>query len=171
MKKIALLCALVMYVALSAQNLTMNELYNLRQQSLSQVDSYLKKKGWSFVKGAEPGYNKMGSAFYEYHTYDDVPTISYLYSRAGVRRVMLRMKSEELYDEYLTELTTQSGRPEAKKDALGGLVKIFKGKTTTFCLTEANVSSSSGAKSMLYFVTLYANRDFETQVRHKFTDL
>lgn len=170
MKKIALLCALVMYVTLSAQNLTMNELYNLRQQSLNQVDSYLKEKGWSFMNGVEPGYNKMGSAMYEYQTYDDEPIFTYVHGRSGVRRILLKIKSEEVYREYLTELTEKSGAPVEKKYRRGGIVKIFKGTTTTFCLIETD-DSTSGTKDPIYFVTLYANRDFDTQVREKLVGL
>lgn len=157
MKKILLTVLLFVFVGLSAQNLSLNELISLRKMSLPEAEMYLSKKGWRYSEGESD--DKVISAEFIFNS-NGSPSIgeAFLALMYGNTQKVLGMQfvSSKSYNEYLSTLQELNIKLVSSGiDESGALMKEYKGATTTFLLRTSKMKKGS---IVSYYITIKGNR-------------
>lgn len=167
MKKILLTILLFVFVGLSAQNLSLNELIALRKMDLDGVESFLTKKGWHYKTGESPEEGKLGMAHFVYGTAGDFDYaesfLTFYYPVYGENRIGIQIGKSQKATEYLEAIKRFAPSPINTKVENGNLIKIYAGATTTFEFTTTKTRNSFGDDLASWFLFIVENEDYETQ--------
>lgn len=167
MKKILLAVLLFVFVGLSAQNLSLNELISLRKMDLDQAETFLTDKGWNYKGGSTPDEGTMGIAKFVYTRRGDFnyaeSFLYFYYSSFGQNRVNIQINNKAKYLEYLTGIKKFAPSPINTKVEGDDLVKIYAGKTTTFEVTTSTGDNRYGETGSVWLLLIVENSDYENQ--------
>lgn len=166
MKKILFFLSFFLYVGLSAQNLSLNELIALRRMELADAENFLTNKGWHYKEGTAPDGEKLGVALFVYRPKSDYKQaesfIAYYYQEDGTRRLSIQIHTQAKYLEYLAGVNKFAPSPLNTKIKEGSLVKIYVGSTTTFHFITTARNNGLGSTGSVWKLYLVENSDYES---------
>lgn len=164
MKKNLLFVLFFLCVGLSAQNLSLNELIEMRKESLEEVETNLTRKGWQYNTGKEPTENSLGISRFVYlpkGSYNFAESfLNFYYNTFKESRIHIQVSNQSKYLEYLEAAKKIAIIPVYSKIDNGNLVKIYVGSTTTFEFTTSNTRSSSGEIVSIWKLLIAENEDY-----------
>jgi hypothetical protein len=156
MKKILALFLFLFAFIAKSQNITLDELINLKKHNLAYVEEYLTKKGWRYMGSEEEKYYDVTMFAYSssYNPYDFSVIFCNLipYSDSTIS-VGIMTANRDKYTNYLDRIKSFGCKlidSSTEKDALK---KVYKGATTTFEVTIYNTP--------LYTIFIYSNEDYD----------
>ncbi len=120
-----------------AQNLTVDQVLNLRTKSLSYIDEYLTTKKWSMISAEEPIDEKMGMVSFAYNKsiYDDKAEsfINFYYSSISnlYNRISIQVNKSSNYNIYIARIKALGYKLQKSFVEDGDLVKIYQSSNTT----------------------------------------
>ena len=169
MKKIFSFILFSISTLCNSQNLTLDELVSLRKKSLVSVEESLSVKGWNYIKGDSPEFDKLGSATFAYKksSYDDKAQsfITYFYSdNSTEKKISIQINSKEKYTSYLTKIKALGCKLIDSEMSEGSIIKTYQGKTTTFKIEVTTVIEEfSSSTKTLYYIVLLDNKYYNRQ--------
>ena len=167
MKKHLLFVLLFVFVGLSAQNLSLNELISLRKMSLDDAETYLTNKGWQYSKGSEAEEGKLGTAQFVLGSSGDFSFaesfLTIIHQYGSVSRISIQVSKLPKYMEYLNGVKKFAPNPINTKIDDGDLVKIYVGATTTFEFATTTASTRYGSTKTTWNLLIAENDDYENQ--------
>jgi hypothetical protein len=120
-----------------AQNLTLDQVLNLRTKELSYVDEYLTTKKWSMLSAEEPTDENMGNISFAYNKgiYDDKAEsfIDFYYSSISnsYNRIKIQVNKSSNYNIYIARIKALGYKLQKSFVEDGDLVKIYQSSNTT----------------------------------------
>jgi len=165
MKKIIIL-VLISFSGLSqAQNLSFDQVINLRKQNLATVEEYLTSKNWSFLDGTEPTYERLGNATFTYKRsmYDDKAEcfFKYMYSQNSDRkRISVQLVKKDIYNTYLARIKSLGCKLIKSEIVDGSLEKTYQGATTTIRISISTNKEDFYSSKTIYYFFILDNEDY-----------
>lgn len=149
-----------------AQNLTIDELVDLRKKDLGQVEEYLSTKGWEYLQGDTGGFGELDSATFSYSKsqYNNKAEsfITYSYSQLSeTKRIQIQIHEVEIYNKYLNRIKSYGCKLIKSTMEDGILIKYYQGKTTTFQILVGTQVDDFEAKHSIYSIRLISNEDYK----------
>lgn len=151
-----------------SQNITLNELIQLRTKDPVDLEEFLSKKQWVFIGSTSPDYDsdKLGiiDFAFEKNSFSDKAKafLSYYYSDVSdTKRVNLQFHNKNKYLEYLESV--KKFNPSLHDSTISGnsITKVYRGKTTTFEFGIARNSSSYDNVVEIYTLFITNNDDYD----------
>lgn len=164
MKKYLLIIIFIFCNQLFSQNLTIDELINLRDSNISSVEEFLSGKQWKLIKSEEPTERNFGSIMFAYNKsdYDNSATsfVRYIYSNTSyTRRIGIQINSLEKYNSYLSRIKQVIGcKLISTKINDDGILKVYGCKGITFMVKVKSTSN--------YYITILDNSDYYQSYVH-----
>ncbi len=158
---VSLICSV-----LSAQNLSLAQLLEIRKKSIGDVEEYLTSKGWDFYEAEEETYDNFGSASFAYNKSDiSSGAESFLIfmhsSQFEKTRIFLQVNNRLKYDEYLNSIKSYGCKQINSKIEDGRIIKIYRGATITFIVISSTSSNFYGEESATWGITVLTNEDYD----------
>lgn len=167
MKNIFILFLLCFSVTNYSQNLSLEEIMNLRKLDVANVEERLSTKGWSFLSSEEGTEKSMGVVDFAYNknSYNDTADsfLTYYFSNyTGFSRVSLQVHNLIKYNTYLARIKSFGCKLIASNISDGSIQKVYQGATTTFMVTTSTHKEDfSSATKTLYRIFIVENSDYE----------
>lgn len=158
---ISLICT-----GLSAQNLALAQLLDLRKKSIGEAEEYLTSKGWEFFEAEDETYENFGSASFSYNK-SDISSgaesfLFYMYSSLHKKtRILLQINDRIKYNEYLNSIKAYGGKQINSTIEDGSIVKTYRGATTTFIVIASTGANFYGEKSATWVISILTNEDYD----------
>ncbi len=169
--RIARLLFLIIFILsntffVSAQNLTMGQLLEVRKKTLGDVEDYLTAKNWEFSAATEPSLGKMGKAtftFLKNFTSDRAQSfLTYYYSEVSSdTRINIQVHKKEKYTEDVNAIRAFGCKMISSKVENGQIVKVYRGATTTFEITSGTVENEYNEDSAIWTFFILSNDDYD----------
>lgn len=145
MKKTYIFLLTIISYSSFSQNITVDELLNLRKDNLATVEEKLTNKGWDYSSGTAPIGDRLGRAVFTYKkpSFNNLtePLIGYYYND-NYKIVSFMYIKKELYISYLARIKAL-GFKLIKSDILGeNIEKIYKGATVILKISISNDKES-----------------------------
>ena len=153
----------------NAQNITLDNLVNLRSKNLAEVEEYLSMKNWSFLKTTNETTLKNVIFTYNKNDYSDYAQsfITYMYSDYDdPSRIYMQLNNKDIYNEYISRLKSFNCKLVESSAVDGNVVKVYQGKTTTFVVTIMMSDDDNQTKNNLYTFYIMGNSDFTDNYRN-----
>ncbi len=168
---LSLFVFLIQPVSTFAQNLSFDEVLNLRKKSLSDVEEYLNSKGWDFLKASKQDeeFSKYGYVTFSYKKLDHIDYaqsfIYYFFSEYYKNKILIQIFKKDIYNKYMTRINSIGMRLIKTDVENGSVVKVYQGKTTTVKLTiySKKEEQSDSSKTGYHFFIL-DNWDYNTHL-------
>jgi len=161
----------VMFVLMQSiiysQNLTMNEIINIKNNDLVFAEEYLTTHGWEFLNAQQPSITNMGVATFSYKK-DEMSSraesfITYIYSDSSDRRrLLIQISNQAKYNEYTKSIKSFGCKVISSKIENGEIVKTYRGNTLTFVLKSGVSKNVYSEDTATWFINIYSNWDYET---------
>lgn len=161
MRKVLLLAILnLVTISLSAQNLTLAQILEVKNKSLANTETYLTAKGWGFSEAKEAGADNFGVTVYKYKKSDAIDNAeSFLYfihnEQSNITRISVHISKQSKYTEYFNAIKGSCNLISSKVKE-GATVEIYRNATTTFKI----ISNTAGPKVAKWILMIYSNDDF-----------
>ena len=160
---------LIYFGSVNAQNITLDNLINLRSKNLAEVEEYLSMKNWSFLKTTNETTLKNVIFTYNKNDYSDYAQsfITYMYSDYDdPSRIYMQLSNKDIYNEYISRLKSFNCKLVESSAVEGNVVKVYQGKTTTFVVTIMMSDDDNQTKNNLYTFHIMGNSDFTDNYRN-----
>ncbi|HFG0566808.1 hypothetical protein LIT56_11205 [Flavobacterium psychrophilum] len=163
MKKIIFLFIFLLSNLTFSQNVTLDELINLRSQNLNEIEEKLALKGWSYENGQEPEGTKAGKVNFAYKKsqYDGtaVSFIKYYYSNSSnTRRIDIQISSIDKYNQFLSRVKSLGCKLIDSKITNNDLKKVYQNTKLTFII----VTSAYNKNYASYWLAIFENNDYNS---------
>lgn len=165
--KFILLATLVLTGTIGfAQNLTLAQVLEVRKKNLGEAEEYLTLKGWEFFEANEPTEEKMGTATFTFNK-DNMSGraqsfLRYMYSSySNTTRLSIQVNRKEKYTEYINAIKGYGCTMISSKVKDGSLVKVYRGKTTTFEVTSTTSENAFGEATVSWLFLIADNFDYD----------
>lgn len=116
------------------QNLTLDELIDLRKNEIADIEEFVTRKNWTFLSASKPIDNKLGKVVFTFNksVNDDKAEcfLTYLYVDKTTR-LKLQFINKEKYNEYLKRLKPLGFKLAISKVKDDAIVKIYQEIGTT----------------------------------------
>jgi hypothetical protein len=143
-RKIILLFFVTLFINnCDAQNLTLDQVLNLRTKQLSYIDEYLTTKKWSMLSAEEPTDENMGNISFAYNKgiYDDKAEsfLDFYYSKLSTlyNRIRIQVNKSSNYNIYIARIKTLGYKLKSSFVENGNLVKVYQSTNTTIKVTTS----------------------------------
>ncbi|MEM0543810.1 hypothetical protein WFZ85_14410 [Flavobacterium sp. j3] len=165
MKKLYILSLSLLGLISFSQNLTLDDLISLRKKKLANLEETLTLKGWSFIKGNEPGYENLGKATFAYKqsSFEDKAEsfINYIYSETSTtKRINIQMHKKDKYNLFLTRIKSLGCKLLDSKIDGGNIKKVYQGATLTFMISISTQKDDFSSTSTVYHFLILENSDY-----------
>ncbi|KAF2335103.1 hypothetical protein [Flavobacterium daemonense] len=133
------------------QNLTLDELIDLRKCDVAEVEEFVTQKDWTFLSANAPQHNEMASATFTYNKSDtnDLAEsfLTYAYSDT-TNRLNLQFANKDQYNSYVNRLKILGYDFIVSKVQNDAIIKLYLGKGLTIELTvfsknENNITTTT----------------------------
>ena len=150
----------------SAQNLTLAQLLEIKKMDLGTAEEYLTSKGWEFLDAEEPFDEKLGKASFSFNKSDSSDFsesfLTYLFSEiSDFSRLSIQINNRIKYNEYLNTIKSYGCKLIDSKIENGEIIKIYRGATTTFQFTTAKGSNYYDVETAVWVLFIVSNDDFD----------
>ncbi|MBS1580558.1 MAG: hypothetical protein JST29_13070 [Bacteroidetes bacterium] len=141
MKKVLFFLALSIFTfKIYSQNITLDEVINLRNKDVTDVEEYLTNKNWTLLNAKEGYGTTMASIGFAYNksSYDDRAEsfIKYYYSdETETKRISWQINRKDKYSILLGQLKAKGVTLLNTKVKDGSIIKYYQGKTLTFVVS------------------------------------
>lgn len=147
-----------------AQNLSLNELIDLRKKSLTEYTNYLKSKDWKVEEKAGLSANDFGGkgldSFRLKHNNSE-SIIDYLINKK-TKRILIQIRQKDVYSQYLSKLLSTGYLLIKSGLENGNIVKVYQGKKNSVKVTLASDKMNYSTESNTTFVFLImSNEDYQ----------
>ena len=166
MKNLTLLIMLIHFAGFS-QNVTLDELINLRKKNLTIVEETLSSKGWTYINGESPNLYGLGKATFAYKksTYDDTALsfLTYYYSEDNSEsKITIQINTKDKYNSFLLRLKALGFKLMNSEISEGSIIKNYKVKSTSIKIeiSTSKEELSDVTKTYYHFV-IYSNINFD----------
>lgn len=148
-----------------AQNLTMNQLVNMRKMDVGGVTNILNQKNWEFIDADEETDDILGNVSFAYQksVYDDNATsfLSYYFSEElQIKRISIQVNSRLKYNEYLSAIKKFGCKDIGSKVIDGKIYQLYQGATTSFIISNGITQNSYNVNTSYWNFELRDNDDF-----------
>lgn len=156
----------LMSLVLSAQNLTMSQLLELKKKDLGNAEEFLTSKGWEFLEAEEPTYDKLGSATFTYKK-SNMSSMAesflvYLYSNyIDLTRISIQVNKKMKYNEYINYIKSNGYKLINSKVEDGNIVKVYKGASITFKITASTSTNLYDEQAATWHIIIASNEDYD----------
>ena len=167
MKKIIIYSILLISsVNIFAQNLTLNQLLELKKKDIGNAEEYLTEKGWEFFKADEPTFDTMGQATFTYNKNEMSKRaesfLTFLYSEFSERtRISIQINKKTKYTEYINSIKSLGCKLISSKIEAGDIIKIYRGATTTFKITSSTSTNFYNESTAVWHLFIISNEDYD----------
>ncbi len=153
----------------NAQNITLDELINLRKHNLAYVEEYLTNKGWSYIgtKGiyARFAYNK--SDFYD----KAESFIRYFGNEyiGSADEINIQIHDSKKYLSYINRIKSFGCKLIDNYTENSDIIKVYRGATTTFEVTVSTQKDDfyDDSTKTVYIISIMSNSFYDILVYHK----
>lgn len=173
MKKTLLIISFFIELTTFGQNVTLNELIELRKSSIIGVEEFLTLRNWEFVEARKPVEKTIGNVkgttnegyitfAYNKDKYSNRANsfIYYFYSNDNIyhNRIFFQMSNLSKYKEVLNSVKKFNPKlVDSYVNEDGNIEKVYQGKTTTFIFTTSVAEGDLNIKSSVYYLTIIDN--------------
>lgn len=173
MKKTLLIISFFIELTTFGQNVTLNELIELRKSSIIGVEEFLTLRNWEFVEARKPvektignvkGTTNEGYITFAYnkdkYSHRANSFIYYFYSNDNIyhNRIFFQMSNLSKYKEVLNSVKKFNPKlVDSYVNEDGNIEKVYQGKTTTFIFTTSVAEGDLNIKSSVYYLTIIDN--------------
>lgn len=151
---------LILFVTISnfanSQNLTFEQVQNLRKKNLVEVEIFLTSKSWRMTEAEEASDNKMAVAIFGYNVdkFDSEKAVAWIrfYESSNSNynnRIFIQINKPTLYSTFLSRLAPNGYRLKSSKIIDGGIEKTYANTTTT-CIITTTTSEGAYTKNTTY---------------------
>jgi hypothetical protein len=149
-----------------SQNLTLAQILEIKKKDLGNAEEYLTAKGWEFKDAEEPTYDKLGNATFTYNKSDmsDLAEsfLTFFYSSYSDKtRISIQVNKKVKYNEYINAIKSYGCKLIDSKIEDGGIVKIYRGATTTFRVSSSTSSNFFNEETAVWNIFIVSNEDYE----------
>jgi hypothetical protein len=150
----------------SSQNLTLNQLLELKKKDIGNAEEYLTERGWEFFNAEEPTFDTMGKALFTYNKNEMSERaesfLTFLYSEYSERtRISIQINKKMKYTEYINSIKSFGCKLISSKIKDGEIVKIYRGATTTFKITSSTSTNFFNEATAVWHLFIVSNDDFD----------
>jgi len=156
--KLILLLPLCMFqIITKGQNITLDQVINLRTKSLAEVEEFLVSKNWEMVQAKEPSDSTLGMATFSYdksgYNNKAASFVRYLYNNAtsNLNRISIQINKTSIYSSFLVRLKALGFKLTSSKVKDGAIVKLYKDKSLTIEITNATQQENYVTKTAYQF--------------------
>ena len=118
-----------------AQNLNLDELFDLRKKCSSDFIQYLNSRGWTAADNLPSEEKDLVGQKLEYHRLFNITTgvsIDHISSNdSQIKRVSILIPQKEVYSQYITKMIASSHRLIKSELENGDIIKVYQGKKNT----------------------------------------
>ncbi|WP_431244662.1 hypothetical protein ACQ9BO_10545 [Flavobacterium sp. P21] len=165
MRKFIFLVLLLLYANnFYCQNLTIDELIDLRKSDVAEVEEFVTQKNWTFLSANAPQYNEMGTATFTFNKSNESDRaesfLTYAYSGTGkANRLNLQFSNQEKYNSYLNRLKILGYDFVVSKVQNDSIVKLYLGKGLTIEVTVSSKNENNITRTS-YNILITASDDY-----------
>jgi hypothetical protein len=149
-----------------AQNLTLDQVLNLRTKSLSYIDEYLTVKKWSMLSAEEPKDDNLGNISFAYNKgiYDDKAEsfINYYYSSISnlYNRISIQVNKVSNYNIYIARIKALGYKLQKSFIEDGDLVKVYQSSNTTIKVSTSTQNDDFISTKTSYTFSILNTLDY-----------
>lgn len=155
--KTKILFATILFICLTklqSQNISFNELLELKKSNLANVEEILTQKYWELIEATPPTDDKMGLLAFGYEVTSLNEAESYVYyffssDEVEYTRLIVRFLSKRKYLEYLKEIKANNGKLISSLAEEGVLIKVYTNPKYRFKITT--YSEITDNKPLVYY--------------------
>jgi hypothetical protein len=135
---------------------------------MTEVEEYLTTKGWEFVRVEDPTTESLGKLVFaydrsEYSSEFAESYLYYLYSIDGnIKRVATQISNQNKYLEFLEKVKSYGCKLYKSKVENGSIVKVYRGKTTTFEFRISSGVDENLAGTATHHLAIFSNEDYDS---------
>ncbi len=162
MKKISLFVVCLSNFILSAQNLTLNQLLEIRSKNLGYAEEFLVNNNWDLMNASEADENDVTIVSFvfnkNYYPIKESSLIGLIYnSDVNDNALSLQIVDKTKYIEYINTIKKLGCELILNEVEDGKIIKVYKGATTTF---EIRSSRGSDSISTIWTMTITTNERY-----------
>ncbi|MDR2204967.1 MAG: hypothetical protein LBE36_02250 [Flavobacteriaceae bacterium] len=168
-KIIALFLICFVFLA-KAQNVTLDELINLRKHDLAYVEEYLAKKGWVYLSTIEYGIVFTNPSISNNRV--TVAIIIYRYYADDIKTLQISTNNTNKYLSYVDRIKSFGCKLiDSYEEKETGIVKEYRGATTTFIVTNEGYTNVDifdyfeeygyDVNKNFYTIGIFSNDDYD----------
>jgi beta-lactam-binding protein with PASTA domain len=156
----------IVSISISAQNLTMAQILEVKKKDLGNAEEYLTARGWEFSEAEEPSFSKFGSVTFTYNKSETSSRaesfFTYLFSsHSDVTRVSIQVIKKSKYTEYINAIKGFGCGLISSKVEDGNIVKVYRGKTTTFKVISGTSENFFNEETAIWHLIIFSNEDYD----------
>jgi len=165
-KKLFLLILIFTSILVSAQNLSLAQLLEIKKKDLGNAEEYLTTKGWEFREAEEPTDEKLGFATFTFNKSDmsDLAEsfLNYYYNNySNTTRINIQINKKAKYNEYINSIKGFGCKLIKSEIQEGRIVKIYRGATTTFRISSSTSSNFYNEETAIWLIFIVSNDDYD----------
>ena len=148
-----------------AQNLNLEELFDLRKKSSSSFKEYLNSRGWTpseLVTSEEKNLVGQKSDYNRLFNTTTGSSIDHISSNdSQINRISMLITQKDVYSQYISKMISSSHRLIKSELENGDIIKVYQGKKNTIKVTIlTNKSNYSSSDSNTYNFLILSNEDY-----------
>lgn len=148
-----------------AQNLSLEDLFDLRRKSSSDFKEYLNSKGWTTSEVVPKEEKKLVGEKLDYTRLFNTTTGAYIDHISNndlqIQRVSMLITQKEVYSQYLSKMISLNHRLIKAELENGDIIKVYQGKKNTLKVTVlTNKSNYSSSNLNTYNFLILSNEDY-----------
>jgi len=165
MKQILTCIFAILTSSLLAQNISLDELLNLRTRNVASVEEYLTAKGWDLLSTKKEEETSFGLMIFAYKksNYSDKAEsfIKYLYSESANRkRISMQIVKKEKYTNFLNQIKAKGASLVSSKIEDDYIRKVYKNKSLSFIVTTSTQAEDFSGTKTTYNIFIVTNDDY-----------
>ena len=150
-----------------AQNVSCDQIQNLRKKSLADVESFLTEKGWSVTNTEVVTDKTMAEVTFGYKIdlFDNEKAVSWIkFYESEIdnlyNRISIQISIPSIYSIYLTRLGATGFKIISSKIVEDGIRKIYKNSSTT-CIVTITTTEGRYTKATAYKFFFLTNTSYK----------
>lgn len=158
-----MLITIISYTSFS-QNVTLDELLNLRKENLATVEEKLTNKGWDYSSGTESESDVLEHATFTYKKSFDgnkAESLIVYISDENWQRISVHISNKVIYNSYLVRIKSLGCKLIKSKISNGAIEKVYQGKTMIFEITISNEVNDNGSTTAVYNIFMLEYADYK----------
>lgn len=168
MKKILLpLLIFAISTSLTAQNLLLSQVLDVRKQNLAGAEEYLTQRQWSLVNVKAPESGKFGILGFAYKkdNFSDKAesfiTLYYAENENTPNRINIQIHKTDKYNEYINQIKKWGGKLYDSYIEDDVFFKIYQGSTMTYIVDSSTQESDFSSNRTIYSFYIMPNESFK----------
>lgn len=148
------------------QNLSLDELVDLRKKNLTKFIEYLNPKGWINSNEARLEASEQSSDYFRLSNKASKSTIEFLSSNdIKTNRISIHVSQKETYSQYVTKIISLGYRLIKAELENGDIIKVYQGKKNTIKVTTiTDKTNYSSATINTYKFLILSNEDYGLKI-------